>query len=151
MRRLISHALDHSDLPVMVTTARDGPEALDLAEAAPPDFVVLDIMMPGMDGYEVCRRLRGNVRTTFVPILMLTALDDPDHRARGFVAGTDDYIGKPFSRTELVARVRRLLQRTYGASANDEEDSGLTVDGVGASDVAPAARRREQPGSTVES
>jgi DNA-binding response OmpR family regulator len=72
-------------------------------------------MMPGMDGFEVCETLRKNVRTAFTPILMLTALDDAGSRARGFHAGTDDYISKPFARAELLARVRRLLERTYGA------------------------------------
>src|SRR5262249_58213630 len=77
-------------------------------------LILLDIMMPEMDGFEVCMQLRANVRTTFIPILMLTALDDPDSRTRGFVVGTDDFVTKPFGRAELLARVRRILQRTYG-------------------------------------
>lgn len=115
-RRLISFTLEHSGLPVSVETASNGREAIEKAQADPPDFIVLDIMMPEMDGFEVCESLRANVRTAFVPILMLTALDDAANRACGFLAGTDDYIGKPFARAELLARVRRLIERTYGTS-----------------------------------
>lgn len=115
-RRLISFTLEHSGLPISVVAAASGREALEHAQDNPPDLIVLDVMMPGMDGFEVCEQLRSSVRTAFIPILMLTALDDPANRARGFLCGTDDYIGKPFARAELLARVRRLLERTYGAS-----------------------------------
>ncbi len=115
MRRLIAFTIEHSGLPISTATAADGYEALDLAQQSPPDFVLLDVMMPGMDGFEVCERLRAHVRTAFIPILMLTARDDAASRARGFLAGTDDYVAKPFARAELLARVRRLLERSYGA------------------------------------
>ncbi len=117
MRRLITFTLEHSELPVTVVTASGGAEALEIAQAEPPDLIVLDVMMPDLDGVQVCEQLRANVRTAFVPILMLTARDDPGSRARGFLAGTDDYVGKPFARAELLARVRRLLERTYGTIA----------------------------------
>ena len=113
-RRLISFTLQNSGLPLSIQTATCGREAVEMAQDAPPDLLILDVMMPEMDGFEVCERLRSSVRTAFIPILMLTALDDAAHRARGFLAGTDDYIGKPFARAELLARVRRLLDRTYG-------------------------------------
>jgi CheY-like chemotaxis protein/RNA polymerase subunit RPABC4/transcription elongation factor Spt4 len=116
MRRLAMYTLQSSGLPISVIEACNGPEALARAEEDMPDLVLLDIMMPGMDGFEVCERLRANVRTAFIPILMLTARDDADSRARGFMAGTDDYISKPFARAELLARVRRLIERTYGAN-----------------------------------
>ncbi|MBI3783681.1 MAG: Flp pilus assembly complex ATPase component TadA [Deltaproteobacteria bacterium] len=116
MRRLAALTLERSGLPIAVSVAASGLEALESAVAEPPDAVVLDVMMPGMDGFEVCRQLRANLRTAFIPILMLTALDDPDNRAAGFLAGTDDYMGKPYARAELIARVGRILQRTYGAS-----------------------------------
>jgi type IV pilus assembly protein PilB len=116
MRRLVSHTLQYSGLPIATIEAADGFEALSQAQDDPPDLILLDIMMPGMDGFEVCEQLRASVRTAFIPILMLTAKDDAGSRARGFLAGTDDYIGKPFARAELLARVRRLLERTYGAS-----------------------------------
>ncbi len=115
MRNLIAYMLRTSGLPVTVETAASGREALEKA-ALGPDFIVLDVMMPDMDGFEVCRRLRADVKTAFIPILMLTALDDAAHRAEGFLAGTDDYIGKPFDRAEFLARVRRLVQRSYGAA-----------------------------------
>ncbi|MDX2168555.1 MAG: ATPase, T2SS/T4P/T4SS family [Deltaproteobacteria bacterium] len=113
-RHLLAMALHQSDLPVAVTLAADGAEALQLAEHHPPDLVLLDIGLPNVDGFEVCARLRAAAPTAEVPILMLTAYDDSENRERGFVAGTDDYIGKPFSHAELLARVRRILQRTYG-------------------------------------
>jgi DNA-binding response OmpR family regulator len=113
-RRLVSFTLENSGLPIAVQTASSGAEALEHVENDKPDVILLDVMMPDMDGFEVCERLRGNVRTAFIPILMLTALDDSGNRARGFLAGTDDYIAKPFARAELLARVRRLLERSYG-------------------------------------
>ena len=114
-RRLVTYTLEQSGLPLVVQTAGSGPEALDGVAKEQPDAILLDVMMPDMDGFEVCERLRSNVRTAFIPILMLTALNDSGSRARGFLAGTDDYIAKPFARAELLARVRRLLERSYGA------------------------------------
>ena len=113
-RRLVSFTLENSGLPISVQTASSGREALEHVEQDKPDVILLDVMMPEMDGFQVCEQLRGNVRTAFIPILMLTALDDSSSRARGFLAGTDDYIAKPFARAELLARVRRLLERSYG-------------------------------------
>ena len=117
MRLLVTSALERSGLPVSVTTASSGAEALERVQRELPDLVILDVMMPEMDGFAVCEALRANVRTAFIPILMLTALDDADSRTHGFLAGTDDYLSKPFSRVELSARVRRLLQRSYGMTA----------------------------------
>ncbi|MBI4517042.1 MAG: Flp pilus assembly complex ATPase component TadA, partial [Deltaproteobacteria bacterium] len=119
-RRLLTFTLEHSSMPISVVAVSNGPEAIERAQDDPPDLILLDVMMPEMDGFEVCERLRANVRTAFIPILMLTALDDAGNRARGFMAGTDDYIGKPFARAELIARVRRLLQRTYGVVLTDD-------------------------------
>jgi type IV pilus assembly protein PilB len=115
IRRLIAMILKRSELPLSTVMAADGPEALEQAHAEPPDLILLDLMMPGMDGFEVCRQLRANVRTAFIPILMVTARDDAASRLKGFLVGTDDYIGKPFDKTELAVRVRRLIERTYGA------------------------------------
>ncbi|HVN87293.1 MAG TPA: ATPase, T2SS/T4P/T4SS family [Candidatus Binatia bacterium] len=115
-RDLLSMTLTRSGLGITVSVATCGADAVAQAEADPPDLILLDVMMPEMDGFTVCERLRSNVRTAFVPIIMLTALDDPRNRARGFLAGTDDYLGKPFNRSELIARVRRLIQRTYGVT-----------------------------------
>jgi len=79
-------------------------------------LIVLDIMMPGMDGFEVCQKLRSQVETTFIPIVMLTANPGEESRIRAFMVGTDDYVSKPFNVAELNARVTRLLRRTYGIS-----------------------------------
>jgi len=90
--------------------AASGPEALALAAESPPDLVLLDLMMPGMDGYEVCRRLRADDRLGEVPVIMITALDDQASRLVGIEAGADDFISKPFNRAELRARVRTITR-----------------------------------------
>ncbi|HEY7030620.1 MAG TPA: response regulator transcription factor [Thermomicrobiales bacterium] len=91
-----------------VAIAADGPAALASARTRPPDLVVLDVMLPGFDGMDVCRRLR---REDDVPILMLTALDATADRVAGLDTGADDYLTKPFAYEELLARVRALLRR----------------------------------------
>ncbi|WP_051533417.1 response regulator transcription factor [Anaerovibrio sp. RM50] len=95
-----------------VYTAMSGPSALIEVTEHQPDIILLDIMLPGMDGYEVCRRIREN---SSVPIIMLTALDAEADQLSGLEIGADDYITKPFSTRELVARVRALLRRAYGS------------------------------------
>ena len=90
--------------------AADGPTALRLAVEAPPDLVLLDVMMPGMDGLEVCRRLRADARLAEVPVIMVTALNDEALRLAGLEAGADDFITKPFNRAELRARVRTVTR-----------------------------------------
>lgn len=92
-----------------VDTATDGQSGLMLARDTPPDLVVLDWMLPGLDGLEVCRRLRQGGR---VPILMLTARETVNDRVQGLDAGADDYMVKPFKLDELLARIRALLRRT---------------------------------------
>ncbi len=87
-----------------------------------PHLIVLDVMMPGMDGFEVCRRLRADLKTALIPVLMLTARDDAESKRTGFLAGTDDYVVKPFDRAELIARVQRLLQRSYGFAPGHTEE-----------------------------
>ena len=114
MRNLAKVCLELSGLPLIVDTACDGYEALRKTEQEPPDVIVLDLTMPGLDGFQVCEQLRASIRTAFIPIMMLTARDDAASRVKGFLVGTDDYVMKPFARDELVARLRRLLERTYG-------------------------------------
>jgi phosphate regulon transcriptional regulator PhoB len=92
-------------------TATTGPEALREVQKAAPDLVVLDLMLPDLDGLEVCRQLRGDRRTAAVPIIMLTAKSDEVDRIVGLEVGADDYVAKPFSPKELVARVRAVLRR----------------------------------------
>jgi DNA-binding response OmpR family regulator len=91
-----------------VRVAHDGPDALQAAATERPDLVILDLMLPGMDGLEVCRRIQ---RPDWVPVLMLTARTEETDKVAGFAVGADDYLTKPFSMRELVARVRAILRR----------------------------------------
>jgi len=93
-----------------VILARSGEEALDLVQQSPPDLILLDIMMPGLDGFEVCSRLKSDPKTQFIPIIMVTALRGTRDRIRGLDVGADDFISKPFNGYELLARVRSLLR-----------------------------------------
>jgi CheY-like chemotaxis protein len=90
--------------------ASSGPQALDLIEGGAPDLVLLDVMMPGMSGYEVCRTLRADPRHALLPVVLVTALDPATERANGLDAGADDFINKPINQSELLARVRSLLR-----------------------------------------
>jgi len=94
-----------------VVSATTGREALTLCQDGKCDIVLLDVMMPGLDGFEVCRRLKADPRTLHLPVLIVTALDQPSDRLRGLEAGADDYLTKPFAPKELSARIRALLRR----------------------------------------
>lgn len=93
-----------------VIAASNGPEALESAVSQKPDLILLDVMMPGMDGFEVCRRLKANPETAHVPVIMVTALGDPEDRVQGLSAGADDFLTKPVDDTAMFARVRSLLR-----------------------------------------
>ncbi|HOJ01109.1 MAG TPA: response regulator transcription factor [Anaerolineaceae bacterium] len=119
-----------------VVTAADGNAAVVMAKTENPDLIMLDIMLPGMDGFEVCRIIRKDLTT---PILMLTARDDEIDRVVGLEVGADDYLTKPFSMRELIARVKALLRRSriiqeHAPSAPDEKKSyvfdNLSIDQV---------------------
>ena len=110
---LLSMALRYEHFAVQV--AHSGREALDTVETFSPDLVVLDVMMPGIDGFEVARRLRN--ASSSLPVLFLTARDATEDKVRGLTLGGDDYMTKPFSVEELVARIRAILRRVRPASA----------------------------------
>jgi DNA-binding response OmpR family regulator len=106
---LVSFRLERSGYEV--AAAKDGEEALRLARELSPALVVLDVMMPRLDGYEVTRRLRDDEATRGIPVILLTARAQEADVARGFEAGADDYLRKPFSPQELAARVQAVLGR----------------------------------------
>ncbi len=117
-----------------------GRDALAALVARPPDVLVLDLMLPGVDGLEICRATRAQEKTANIPIIMLTARAEESDRIAGLELGADDYLGKPFSPNELVARVRALLRRvvrsetgttptTYGPIAVNAEQHTVTVSG----------------------
>ncbi len=116
IRELLSTSLRFAGFEVH--TAADGEQALAVAEKVRPDLLVLDVMMPGLDGFAVTRRLRERGRDT--PVLFLTAKDDVADRVNGLTVGGDDYVTKPFSLEEVVARIRAILRRT-GAGAESAE------------------------------
>ncbi len=128
-----------------VLQAADGVEALRSAESQPPDLVVLDLMLPGMDGLEVCRRLRA---TSAVPILMLTARSDETDKLAGFAVGTDDYVTKPFSPREVVVRVQAIMRRIEATSV-----PAMVLDDtlhLGNLTIRPQLRYVERDGTPIE-
>ncbi len=104
-----------------VLTAATGEDALKVCEAEQPNMVLLDIMLPGIDGLEVCRRLKGDRLTANIPIIMLTARGEEVDKVLGLELGADDYITKPFSVRELVARVKALLRRAATTTETDPQ------------------------------
>ncbi|MFC1988776.1 response regulator [Chloroflexota bacterium] len=107
-----------------VTGATDGLQAIETFQHDAPDLILLDVMLPGMDGLEVCREIR---RTSEVPIIMLTARDEDTDKLIGLELGADDYVTKPFSPRELVARVRAVLRRTRSAGAQISTPARITL------------------------
>ncbi|HET6369679.1 MAG TPA: response regulator transcription factor [Nitrospiria bacterium] len=123
-----------------ISTAQDGASGLKLAKGNSPDLLILDLMLPEIDGLEVCKALRGNPGTAALPIMMLTAKGEESDRIVGLELGADDYVTKPFSPKELVARVKALLRRserpekspaayTYGPLVLDETRHDVKLNG----------------------
>ncbi|GCE26204.1 DNA-binding response regulator [Dictyobacter alpinus] len=107
-----------------VEVASDGEQGIALAQRIDPDLVILDVMMPGIDGLEVCRRLRSNPTTRDVPVLMLTAKDEVGDRILGLQTGADDYLTKPFDFYELLERIKAILRRQSRSKSSQRENSG---------------------------
>jgi two-component system, OmpR family, phosphate regulon response regulator PhoB len=142
IRSLIVHHLERDGF--RCRTAASGGEALARVRGTAPDLVVLDLMLPGMDGLEVCRRLRADPATAALPIIMLTAKADEVDRVVGLEMGADDYLAKPFSTKELVARVRAVLRRARPG------ETGTRPLSVGAVSLDPSRHIVTVSGRTVE-
>lgn len=128
-----------------VTEAEDGPSALRLIETQPIDLIVLDLLLPGMDGREVCRRVRAR---SAVPIIMLTAMSDEADTLRGFGLGADDYITKPFSPREVVVRVQAVMRRIAAMTA-----PAMVLDGAlhcANLVIQPELRRADRDGAPLD-
>jgi DNA-binding response OmpR family regulator len=115
--QLIKHTLERGG-DAKVETVASGPAALTAVAASPPDLVILDLNLPGLDGREVCRILRARPASATIPIIMLTARVDEQDRVLGLDLGADDYMTKPFSPRELAARIRAVLRRRTGATGS---------------------------------
>ncbi|MEE2791404.1 MAG: response regulator transcription factor [Acidobacteriota bacterium] len=107
---LVAHHLRREGFEIEVF--HSGSDVMELVRQQPPDLVVLDLMLPGLSGFEICRMMRGEAAIATVPIIMLTARTEEEDRVHGFELGADDYLTKPFSPRELTARIRAVLRRT---------------------------------------
>ena len=112
----------------VLLSAASGEEALDVVARQPPDLILLDVLMPGMDGYQVVSTIKSNVATKHIPVIMVSAMDDRQARILGLRAGAEDFLSKPVDRVELCVRVRNLLRLKAYADYHDQ--------------VQPDARRR---------
>jgi len=111
-----------------LSVALDGESALRSVEKNPPDLVLLDIVMPGLDGYEVCRRLRAAPNTQEIPVMFLSSLDEVKNKTLGFEVGGNDYLTKPFEVLEVKARVRSLLKaKAYSDAVKEEMAAELAI------------------------
>jgi CheY-like chemotaxis protein len=113
LRRIVRASIERGGLGLTVITAQDAAEALALTELERPDVVILDLSMPGLDGYDVCTRLRSGARTKRVPIIILSANGTSESVDRAMRAGANDYVVKPFSRDDFITRIRRQIERVH--------------------------------------
>src|SRR5690625_5890832 len=134
IRELLSTSLRFAGFEVVA--AANGREALDAAETHNPGLAVLDVMLPDMDGFTVTRKLRASGR--FFPVVFLTARDDTDDKVTGLTVGGDDYVTKPFSLDEVVARIKAVLRRTAPYS---DDDAVITIDNLELDDDAHEVHR----------
>lgn len=134
--RTIERSLRNQDFKV--TVASSGIEGLKIARNQVPDLVILDVIMPGMDGYTVCREMRADIKLSAVPVLFLTAKVKDEDKITGFKAGADDYLSKPFNIDELILRVRAILRRVGRSSRRGE--AGSQVDST-SMELTPHAKR----------
>ncbi|HEY7355287.1 MAG TPA: response regulator transcription factor [Ktedonobacterales bacterium] len=133
-----------------VEAAMDGFAALDATRRLRPNLIILDIMLPGIDGLEVCRRLRAQALTADIPVLMLTAKDEVSDRVAGLNTGADDYLTKPFSFEELLARVRAILRRQQRGGASDGAAPGTRILRVADLELNEATREIARSGRLLE-
>jgi two-component system alkaline phosphatase synthesis response regulator PhoP/two-component system response regulator RpaA len=126
--RTLQRTLKLYDYQVMV--ANSGPEGLQLARRHRPDLFILDIMMPGMDGYQVCRQIRGDPLLSDLPVLFLTAKGKDEDKIEGFRAGADDYLSKPFNMEELQLRLKAILRRVNSEASAPEVQTEISVGNV---------------------
>jgi two-component system alkaline phosphatase synthesis response regulator PhoP len=111
-----------------VLSAKDGEEALEIVKKENPDLIILDLMIPKIDGWEVCKRIRSESKVGNTPVIMLSARTETEDKLKGYECGTDDYVTKPFSPRELVARVKRVLARAENGSSGPKRYSIGSVD-----------------------
>jgi len=142
VRDVVRRYLERDGLAVQV--AGTGTEGLELARRTRYDLILLDVMLPGLSGLEMCRILR-DVDGSDVPVIMLTALDDTDDRIAGLQSGADDYIGKPFSVKELALRVESVLRRSRSSPSTDTPDEPLADGDLLVDPVARTAMRDGEP------
>ena len=127
-RDILANLADYLELKgYSVDCAQDGLSGLHLAVGNHYDLIVLDVMLPGLDGYSLCRRLREEARSS-VPVIMLTARDQLDDRLQGFKSGADDYLLKPFALSELAARIEAVLRRAQGGGRRELQVGDLKYD-----------------------
>ncbi len=148
IRELIGYNLRREGF--LVEDAVSGEQALAAAEAHPPDVVILDLLLPGMDGLAVCRALKSRPRTQSAAILMLTAKGEEADIVSGLAVGADDYITKPFSPKVLVARVRAVLRRIEPHPAGSSEDDGGQVIRIHEIEIDPGRHEVRSAGQRVE-
>ena len=123
---VLKYFLEKEDFRVHV--AQDGATGLDLAAKVRPNLILLDLVLPKLNGIEVCKKLRGDQRLSEVPIIMVTAKGEMGDKIEGLELGADDYVTKPFHPPELIARIRALLRRKEGLPKNEIQYGGIVVD-----------------------